>query len=383
MSDYTNAFYKKTARIMIAVCGLLFSLFSFVYLYVFQRDVLEALHFSLAHGKTTFAPMASALVITLILLLLRWGVNSLLGLKGRVRALAYVPSFLVLCALTDVGRGVYISDYHTPWTWLLPLLVLLFVGIGYWLRGVFRVQLNHEGSLWGLVNSNLAILLGLCLLTVCMGSTNRQFHHELEAEHYLRAGEYDKVLHVGEKSLEASRTLTAYRAVALSRLGKMGDKLFAYPQYYRSDGLFFETDSLHTLRYTNDSIYYLLGARPYTGEDRMVFLRNICYKGTGKYTSLDYYLSALLLEKKLDSFAQAVPDFYLPEDTLPRYYREALVMYHVQRNDTVSSRADSLTLDRFRAYQTLQQKEGSPLEERNRMRREFGDTYWWYYDYQE
>lgn len=93
MSDYTNAFYKKTARIMIAVCGLLFSLFSFVYLYVFQRDVLEALHFSLAHGKTTFAPMASALVITLILLLLRWGVNSLLGLKGRVRALAYVPSF--------------------------------------------------------------------------------------------------------------------------------------------------------------------------------------------------------------------------------------------------------------------------------------------------
>ena len=81
-----------------------------------QRDVLEALHFSLAHGKTTFAPIASALVITLILLLLRWGVNSLLGLKGRVRALAYVPSFLVLCALTDVGRGVYISDYHTPWT---------------------------------------------------------------------------------------------------------------------------------------------------------------------------------------------------------------------------------------------------------------------------
>ncbi len=291
--------------------------------------------------------------------------------------------FWCFCALTDVGRGVYISDYHTPRTWLLPLLVLLFVGIGYWLRGVFRVQLNHEGSLWGLVNSNLAILLGLCLLTVCgvvpTGSFIMSWRRNITCE----PGEYDKVLRVGEKSLEASRTLTAYRAVALSHLGKMGDKLFAYPQYYRSDGLFFETDSLHTLRYTNDSIYYLLGARPYEGEDRMVFLRNICYKGTGKYTSLDYYLSALLLEKKLDSFAQAVPDFYLPEDTLPRYYREALTLYHVQRNDTVSLRADSLTLDRFKAYQTLQQKEGSPLEERNRMRREFGDTYWWYYDYQE
>lgn len=198
MTEYINVLYKKTARIMIAVCGLLFSLFSFVYLYVFQRDVLEALHFSLAHGKTVFAPLASAIVITLILLLLRWGVNSLLGLKGKVRALAYVPSFLVLCALTDVGRGVYMSSYHTPWTWLLPLLVLLFVGLGYWLRGLFRVQLNQEGSIWGLVNSNLTILLGLCVLTVCVGNTNRGYHHELEAEHYLRAQEYDKVLQVGK-----------------------------------------------------------------------------------------------------------------------------------------------------------------------------------------
>lgn len=104
---------------------------------------------------------------------------------------------LVLCALTDVGRGVYMSSYHTPWTWLLPLLVLLFVGLGYWLRGLFRVQLNQEGSIWGLVNSNLTILLVLCVLTVCVGNTNRGYHHELEAEHYLRAQEYDKVLQVG------------------------------------------------------------------------------------------------------------------------------------------------------------------------------------------
>ena len=183
--------------------------------------------------------------------------------------------------------------------------------------------------------------------------------------------------------MEASRTLTAYRAVALSHLGKMGDKLFAYPQYYRSDGLFFETDSLHTLRYTNDSIYYLLGARPYTGEDRMVSCGT---SATRERENIRRWIITFLLcclKRNWIALRQAVPDFYLPEDTLPRYYREALVMYHVQRNDTVSSRADSLTLDRFKVYQTLQQKDGSPLEERNRMRREFGDTYWWYYDYQE
>lgn len=74
--------------------------------------------------------------------------------------------------------------------------------------------------------------------------------------------------------------------------------------------------------------------------------------------------------------------FYLPEDTLPRYYREAVVLYHAQRNDSVSV-SDSLMLKRFDAYRQLQRQAASPLEERNRMRREFGDTYWWYYDYQE
>ena len=102
MSEPIHAAYRKAARIQTVVCGFLFAAFSFTYLYVFQRDVLEALHYSLAHGKTHFAPLASALIITFILLLLRWGVNSLLGLKGNVRALSYFPSCLILGVLTDV-----------------------------------------------------------------------------------------------------------------------------------------------------------------------------------------------------------------------------------------------------------------------------------------
>lgn len=103
MNEYAHIIYQKTARILTVGCGLLFAIFSFVYLYVFQRDSLEALHYSLAQGRTHFAPMASALVITLILILLRWGINSLLGLKGKVRTLSYLPSFFILWALTDIS----------------------------------------------------------------------------------------------------------------------------------------------------------------------------------------------------------------------------------------------------------------------------------------
>ena len=61
-------------------CGLLFSIFSFVYLSVFQKDVMEALHYSLAQGKTVYAPWISAVLITLVLLVVRWIINGIVKL---------------------------------------------------------------------------------------------------------------------------------------------------------------------------------------------------------------------------------------------------------------------------------------------------------------
>ena len=86
---------RRTARIISVACGLLFSVFSVVYLSVLQKDVMEALHYSLAQGKTVYASLTSAVVITLVLLLFRWGVNVLVGLKGVFKALSYFPVFLL------------------------------------------------------------------------------------------------------------------------------------------------------------------------------------------------------------------------------------------------------------------------------------------------
>lgn len=334
MNEYIHKNYKKAARIQTVVCGFLFSIFSFIYLYVFQSDVLEALHFSLAHGKTHFAPLPSAIIITLILVLLRWGVNSLLGLKGEVRALAYFPSCLILGVLTDVGRTIYMSDYHTPWGWLLPAVLLVYFLLAFWLRRVFRVQLNVESSPTALMNSNLVILLLLIFMTVLIGNSNRTFHRELKAEHYLRNHQYNEVLKVGKNSVEASRTLTVLRTIAMSHTGTLGEKLFEYPQYYKTDGLFFANDSSTVLRYTNDSIYYLLGVRPYNGEE----------------------------------FA--------------RYYKEAMLIYRDRHPDYPILVTDSVMIQRYAEYKVRRKDFTSAIEERNKMRREFGETYWWYFDYQ-
>lgn len=62
----------------------------------------------------------------------------------------------------------------------------------------------------------------------------------------------------------------------------------------------------------------------------MNYLRSLCYTEQGRYVALDYYLSALLLDKHLDEFAKAITDLYDEKDSLPRYYREA--MFYIKFN---------------------------------------------------
>ena len=130
-NEKTNIHRRRTARIIAVASGLLFSVFSIVYLAVFQREVMEALHYSLAQGKTVYAPWMSAIVGTIVLLVLRWGINALVGLKGPLKALSYFPPCLLLGVVTDVGHGVYHGEgISEQWAWLLPLLLVLHVVFG-------------------------------------------------------------------------------------------------------------------------------------------------------------------------------------------------------------------------------------------------------------
>ena len=383
MSSNTNLSYKRAVRILTGACGLLFSAFSFIYLYLFQGDVLGALHYSLSQGKTHYSPLAGAIIMTLVLLIFRWGINGLLGLKGSVRSLSYFPSCLLLGVLTDVNRSLYHGgNFADKWLWLLPLLLIMYVGVVFVLRRIFRHWLDHESSIIGLINSNLAILLILCLMTACIGNSDINFHHELAIENAIREKDYKAARKVGYESLDPSRTLTVLRAYALSREGTMGEHLFEYPQYYGSDGLLFSSSSQGTLRLDADSLYNYLGAKPYTAESTTDFLARICRDEVGKHTALDYYLSALLLDKKLDKFASVVEDSFFEQDTLPRYYREAIMLYKQSHPAYARVLNDTLMIQRLQEFDKLQKEYTSPVEQKNRMRREFGDTYWWYYRYQ-
>ena len=380
--DNKNINSRRTARILTVACGLLFSLFSIVYLSVFQKDVMEALHYSLAQGKTVYAPWITAVLVTVVLLVLRWAINGLVGLKGPLKSLSYFPCFLLLGVLTDVGHNVYNGGgIDAVWAWLLPLLLLLHLALGWLLARVDRLWLNPEMRESITVNSNLLVLLLLCFMTIGIGNTDIHFHHELQMEEALRKRDYETARRIAEKTMDPNRNLTALRAYALSREGTMGEYLFRYPQLYGAAGLLMGTSDEKALRLNADSLYVYLGARPALGESAMDFFERICEEESGNYTTLDYYLSALLLEKKLDEFVTSFKELYMVRDSVPRYYRQALFLYGKMHGQAASETPDEAMEALWDKYSKKKEELTGHRGEGNRMRREFGDTYWWYYQY--
>ena len=373
---------RRTARIISVASGLLFSAFSITYLSVFQKDVMEALHYSLAQGKTVYAPWVSAIIITVVLLVFRWALNGLTSLKGLLKGLSYFPSCLLLGVLTDVGHNVYHGGgIAEVWAWKLPLVLVIYVLIAWFLGRTARLWLNPQIQDGFVVNSNLLTLLVFCVMTIGIGNDNIHFHHELQVEEALRKQEYERALEVAGKTMDPNRNLTALRAYAMSRQGMMGESLFRYPQLYGAAGLLMDASNDKALRLNADSLSVYLGDKPVLGETALDFFRRICHEETGNYTTLDYYLAALLLEKKLDEFVNEFDALYIVRDSIPLYYNQALFLYAKMHDISTEEITNEDLETLWEKYRTKQKELSGHRGEANWMRREFGDTYWWYYQY--
>ena len=158
-------------------------------------------------------------------------------------------------------------------------------------------------------------------------------------------------------------------------------------------------DSSSLERFTSQDICFHLGA--YCGKSiqtvdryyKLMLGDTICNQHT-----VDYYLCSLLLDKKLPEFLRQLPRYYNLSDSiegaydnLPRAYREAFLQmgkktYALQGKivigaDTLATLSDFEMINRFRDYNELKTSLKDETERINKTHREFGNTYWWYYDY--
>lgn len=106
------------------VCGIVFCVFSFIYLYFYQDDLLAMEQHILSDGLTKYNRLVGALIITLLAWLLQYGIDIATRRSVKFPALNYFPSALLIAILTDISPDIDHGCHSLKWLWLAPPTLL-------------------------------------------------------------------------------------------------------------------------------------------------------------------------------------------------------------------------------------------------------------------
>ena len=389
-----------------------------MFLYFIQGDLLAEAQYVYSNGLTTYSILFGAIILTVVLLIVSRVMNILFHYPSELYVLSYLPSFLLLSVITSVNIDAFRDFTFGEWIWVFPLvLVVYFILILLIIPKLEHFKRKSSNNYFTkLIWRNSLIFLLLSLLTASVSNTNNVIYYELKAERLILNGKYDDVLEVGAKSLETSRRLTELRMYALAKTGRLCDDLFDYPQYYGVDGLLDISDTTESYyRFSSKNICKSMGAycdksvkssgrylqimkEKFSIVDDSVLdtlsndslIGNLCKKCyiRNKKNIDSYYLAYLLLDKNLDGVLRYFDNKYVFGDSLPQAVKEALLLSKsFEFKDSLISDtcyyslADTATVVKFIDYKLVSDTINDSTERRNRLRRKFGDTFWWYYDY--
>lgn len=362
-------------RLQHLTCAAVFLAFSFTCAYGLQDGLLALVWHTLPHGQSSWHALPGAAAVSLSLTILGFGISRLSPVLRRLPALCFVPSALLLGWLTGVEvEGAACSFARTPW---LVLGLVLFVVLVLLLRHRLRaLTAMHQWLL------SLSAMLLLMLLVMTMGNTDSVLHTRLRAEQYLLRNDPAGTLRVLNREPRTDASLTMLRAYALAESGKLADQLFAHQLEGRSSALL-PTDGSGPcfLLYPSDRFFQHLGARPRVGQGTIDYLRAQLRQHPESRYALDYLLCACLMEKRVDEFVALLEEHCAIGDSLPKHYREALLLYvHQHSAPRVVYSNDVLEAD-YQDYQRLYSPYDEPQECLTHLRETFGNTYWYYFDF--
>lgn len=380
--NYNRPVKNDSAVTIRVMCALVFVVFTLLWLHFFQADLLSVTQHLLSGGQTSYSRLTGSLLITIVLMLLQAGVYCLLPLRRFAHALTYFPSLLALAVLTS---GAEQPDCHFGigrWAWLAPLLTVVW-GVAVWVARSVESYVSQQSA--GLFSRSMwvnMLTMGLMMTGVALtANTDAVFHFRARAEQALARRDYDEALRVGNESLETDASLTMVRMYALARKGQLGDRLFHYPVYPSSQAILPSATLSRMLIYPADSVFRFLGAVPRRPMQPMEYLQAIMRSGQAKAPAADYLLCSYLIDKDLDRFASTVGRYYTLGDSLPRHYREALVLYNHRRSHPVVVYHDPVLDVDYDDLQKLEAGYQLDTERRGNVLEHYGNSYWYYYEY--
>lgn len=373
-------------------------LFSFCYLFFLQGEILAEAQFVFSKGVTSYNLVIGAITITVVLQIVQWLVRLFSQLPLRWLALSYLPSMLLLGILTDLDRDTIADFSFGHWTWIVPVVLVCYILLVFVARKFSDTRSDYPPDVKSQIYPNFIILFLLMLGVGAIPQSTDVYHFELKAERLILEKDYEGAAEVGKNSLRSSARLTQLRMYALSQQGLLAERLFEYPQYDGSRGLLDVTDTLSTYRFSPQRICAHLGAvcdKSVHSTDH--YFQLLLADSLWNQYTVDYYLCSLLLDKKLREFQKELPRYYSLDgvdgvyDRLPKAYKEALLLVGdrkyaqdgkiVVHGDTLATLSDNGLLAMFRDYNLVKSELSDETERVNKTHREFGHTYWWYYDF--
>lgn len=334
-----------------------------------------------SEGQTSYNRTVGAILITFILMLLQFGVKRFFLKSDALYALSYAPSLLLLTALTSIRETADGFSFGT-WGYVLPVLLLLFAAFMLALRKIsYDTRSMHKYDVPTLVLSNSAMFLVMFLLTCLFGNSSTRLHKQLEAERFISAADYNGAIAAIRSYDRPDSAMCTLAIYALSQKGELADKLFTFPLTGGQDVMLPAATTLKQLPYGR--IYNYVGVLTKQTMPSSKYLDYLLRHNLGKKPFADYYLCSLLLSKQIDKFVSYIGRFYNINGPLPTHYREALLLYtHLRSNPKIIFKNNIMEAD-FQDFQTLESKSDNATERRNLLKDVYGNTYWFYYFYNE
>lgn len=392
MYSPTQKIPQRTVDIITMSCMIIFALFCFFYLYVFEAELLSEAQFAFSKGVTSYSHFFGSLIITIILMLVQFLTARLSNLSGKSYAVTYFPSFMFLGVLSSIDRDVLQDFSFGNWIWLIPLLLVAYSFVVVLIKQISYhfFSYDDEGYVGKYLWPNYAIMVILMLWCGSLQNADDVFMYELKAEQYILDGNYEKAADVGKQSLKTSQRLNQLRCYALAQTDNLGEHLFDYPQPFGSDGLIDISDTLSYERFTSRDVCEMLGT--YCGKSIKSAQRYLSIVMDTESAQTDtlvgnYYLCSRLLDNDLQGFLAKLPVYYnitdsTPLTLLPRAYKEALaVEASAISEDSLNNFCDSLVRQSYLDYKALQKDYDNDTERYNYSRRQFGNTFFFHHDY--
>lgn len=375
---------KFETNVMVVVCNILFIIFSYCFLAYYQGDVLLAMHHVWSGGRTVYTPEVGAAVITGILFFMNVLIAILCRFGKLLHVWSYFPSMLFLGALSDICvKGLQHGIQATGWYWAFPILSIGFLALGVYIRINVLPWLKRDlhPSIVGC--TQLVMWLLFVLMVVRMSNNDSYFHYEKKAERHLVSKQYEQAAQVAIHTEEPTRMLTLLRNAALVENGQLGEKLFMFPQHYGENGLLFFPKRVRGFRYNVDSLYMRIGILPRSSDTPITYLDRINADTVVTSMATSYHFASALLRKDIKKLMHMLDNPNIPDaDKWTRHNKEAAILYNYIHAATDTLVRDTLLQYKFQDYLNIQASESNHVRQKHVLKERYGDTFWWYYQYQ-